>query len=178
MTVTEARSCPRCQAPLEDDQEWCLECGTATTVIHTAPDWRVPVAIVAFIVAIALAGYFVAVDRLSSSSTPAAPTTSVASAGGLVRISEWPAGVPGWTVVLAHSRSEAVAYSKATRLADEGVSAGVIDSSHHAGWAPGYWVVFSGRYLTNEAAKTAARQLLAEGHHGAHAKLVERATTS
>lgn len=60
-----ARQCPRCHAELADDQEWCLECGTAITVVQTAPDWRVPVVIVAFVVAIALAAYFIALSSIS-----------------------------------------------------------------------------------------------------------------
>lgn len=63
-TTTEGRRCSHCQAKLADDQEWCLECGTRATVIRTAPDWRVPVAIVAFVVAIAVAGYFLALSSI------------------------------------------------------------------------------------------------------------------
>jgi hypothetical protein len=163
--------------PLAADQEWCLECGTATTLIRRPPDWRVPVAIVAAVVAIAVTGLVVAISRLSGSSS-GTPAPRPAAATGLVTIAEWPPHVAGWTVVLAHSKSEAVAYAKATKLANQGVSAGVLDSSHHPGWTPGQWVVFSGRYGTQTDAKTAAVTLASKGHHGAHARLVERPSSS
>ncbi len=40
-----SESCLVCGAVLLEDQEWCLECGAARTVIHAPPDWRVGVAI-------------------------------------------------------------------------------------------------------------------------------------
>lgn len=49
-------ACAQCGAPLADDQEWCLECGTARTVIHEAPEWRIPVAIAGGLVALMAAG--------------------------------------------------------------------------------------------------------------------------
>jgi SPOR domain len=170
------RVCPHCSSPLAADQEWCIECGTATTHIRTPPDWRIPVAIVGAVIAIAVGGFIVAIGRLSggSSAPSTSPAPRAATASGLVTISEWPPRVAGWTVVLAHSRSERIAYSKATKLANQGVAAGVLDSSHHPGWARGYWVVFSGRYGTQGEAKAAAVALASKGHHGAHARLVEQ----
>jgi SPOR domain len=171
-----ARVCPHCSSPLAADQEWCLECGTASTHIRTAPDWRIPVAVVGAVIAIAVAGFIVAIVRLSGSPSNVSGTSAPSAAGtsGLVTISEWPPRVAGWTVVLAHSRSEAVAYAKATKLANQGVAAGVLDSAHHPGWAPGGWVVFSGRYGTQEEAKAAALKLASKGHKAAHAKLVDQ----
>jgi hypothetical protein len=154
-----------------------LECGTATTLIRKPADWRVPVTIVAAVIAIAVTGFVVAISRLSSSSS-VSPSPRPAAASGLVSIAEWPPHVAGWTVVLAHSRSEAVAYAKATKLANQGVAAGVLDSSHHPGWTPHQWVVFSGRYGTQSGAKSAAVTLASKGHHGAHARLVEQPGTS
>lgn len=43
--------CPACGAELAEDQEWCLECGAAMTVIHAPPDWRVGLVIVLAVVA-------------------------------------------------------------------------------------------------------------------------------
>ena len=50
--------CPRCGAPVEADQDWCLNCGTAvTTEVAGAPAWRAPIAIVgAVLVVAAIAG--------------------------------------------------------------------------------------------------------------------------
>jgi len=44
--------CPACGAAMASDQEWCLECGVARTMIRTPPDWRLGVAIVLAVVAI------------------------------------------------------------------------------------------------------------------------------
>lgn len=58
------RVCAQCSSPLGPDQEWCLECGRATTLIRTPPDWRVPVAIVVFVIGITLIGFIVALSRV------------------------------------------------------------------------------------------------------------------
>ena len=44
--------CLACGAALGADQEWCLECGVARTVIHPPPDWRLGVAIILAVIAI------------------------------------------------------------------------------------------------------------------------------
>jgi hypothetical protein len=64
---------------LASDQEWCLECGSARTLIHHAPDWRVPVAIVAMLLVLVLASFAIAFTELSrnanqSAALPATPT--------------------------------------------------------------------------------------------------------
>jgi uncharacterized paraquat-inducible protein A len=55
--------CPRCQTPLQPDQEWCLNCGTAArTAIAATPTWKRPLvllAVVAVVFAIACAWAFV-----------------------------------------------------------------------------------------------------------------------
>ena len=56
-TATESpptRRCPRCDAPLAPEQDWCLECGNAvTTRVARSPGWGVPVAIVIATLAVA-----------------------------------------------------------------------------------------------------------------------------
>jgi hypothetical protein len=44
--------CPSCGAWLAEDQQWCLECGAARTVIPPPPDWRIGLAIVAAVIAL------------------------------------------------------------------------------------------------------------------------------
>lgn len=46
--------CLVCGGPLAEDQEWCLECGAARTVIHRPPDWRVGLAIMLAVVVVVL----------------------------------------------------------------------------------------------------------------------------
>ena len=58
--------CGGCGAPLQADQEWCVECGTARTIIHRAPDWRIPIAIIATVILLVVAGLAVALFALSS----------------------------------------------------------------------------------------------------------------
>jgi hypothetical protein len=57
--------CERCDAPLAADQEWCFQCGTARTVIHPPPDWRVPVAVIAAVVVLVLAAFAIALIELA-----------------------------------------------------------------------------------------------------------------
>jgi hypothetical protein len=74
--------CPRCDAPLRPDQDWCLECGSAaTTRVLPPPSWGVAALIVLGIVALAGVALALAVDQLSdeadraaSSAPPAART--------------------------------------------------------------------------------------------------------
>jgi RNA polymerase subunit RPABC4/transcription elongation factor Spt4 len=44
--------CLACGAPLETDQEWCLECGAARTSLTPPPDWRIALVIVLAVVAL------------------------------------------------------------------------------------------------------------------------------
>ena len=49
--------CEQCGAELADDQEWCLECGGARTLIHRGPDWRVPLVVIATVIVLAIGGF-------------------------------------------------------------------------------------------------------------------------
>ncbi len=57
--------CLRCGAALAPDQEWCVDCGAARTLIHRAPDWRVPVVVVGVVIALVLVAFLVALTNLS-----------------------------------------------------------------------------------------------------------------
>lgn len=52
--------CLACGAALEADQEWCLECGAARTVIRRPPDWRIAAAIVVAVVVAVIIGLVIA----------------------------------------------------------------------------------------------------------------------
>ncbi len=75
--VPAALRCESCRAPLAPDQEWCFQCGAARTVIHRPGNWRVPVALVALVVALVLAGLAIALVNLSNEANRAAATTTV-----------------------------------------------------------------------------------------------------
>jgi SPOR domain len=63
--VAEPR-CPRCGAPMTEQQEWCLNCGAAVgTRVVAAPGWRVPIAIAAALLAVAAIAVAVAIVQLA-----------------------------------------------------------------------------------------------------------------
>jgi hypothetical protein len=64
--ATPAKHCPRCDAPLARDQDWCLRCGTAArTRLAPTPNWRAPLALGVLLVAVALAVLTAALAKLA-----------------------------------------------------------------------------------------------------------------
>lgn len=60
------RRCPRCDARLSADQEWCLECGAAVgTRIAEPRGWRASVAVVGVLLALALIAVALAIFELA-----------------------------------------------------------------------------------------------------------------
>ncbi len=182
-------ACAYCSSPLADDQEWCLECGAAQTLIHRPPDWRIPVAIIATVVTLALIALAIALVNLSATANQAAATLTITAASqpnapaatqtqpatsAPSTFSGWPVGLSGWTVALTRTRSQALADAAATRLAADGVKVGVLDSSQHPSMPAGYWFVFSGRYPDRTRAIAAAATLRLEGQASAVAVRVAR----
>ena len=50
-----AIACPRCSARVAGDQDWCLACGAAArTRLAPTPNWKLPIALVASVVALSL----------------------------------------------------------------------------------------------------------------------------
>jgi SPOR domain len=194
-TEADDSSCFQCGTPLDDDQEWCLECGSARTLLHTPPDWRIGVVIVGSVIALVLAALAIVLINLSSDANnsaqsagpaatqAAAPAGTTASTNGSAAapagtasadIATWPIGLPGWTVVLATAHTRAAAQTIARRFSAGGTGVGVLNSSEHPSMTPGLWVVFSGRYATQSTAQAAAAALFAGGDKGARARLVGR----
>lgn len=78
-------ACPRCGASVSPDQDWCLVCGAAArTRLAPTPNWKLPVAALAGIVAVslvALALAFVALTNDDPAATGATgPTGPTATA--------------------------------------------------------------------------------------------------
>ena len=130
--------------------------------------WTMPVAIVAAIAVLAVAGVVFALDRVESDAEREATKPAVVverpqppGAGGgegPTDLAAWPAGTAAYTVVLARTPDEADARARATAALDGGVPAGVLDSDGYATLEPGTWVLFAGRFETqDEAAAEAAR---------------------
>jgi hypothetical protein len=119
--------CAQCGTELEDDQEWCLECGAARTLIHTAPDWRVPVAIVAAVIVAVLAALVVAlvnVSQRANASAARASATRLAGGGlgvGVLNSSQHPNLPPGnWVVFTGRYPLGTEAAAAAARLRASG----------------------------------------------------------
>ena len=61
--ATEASErCRSCGSPLAEDQEWCLECGAARTLLRGPPEWRIPLAILVALVMLVAVGVVVVVS--------------------------------------------------------------------------------------------------------------------
>lgn len=199
--------CTRCGAQLAPDQDWCVECGEATTTrFSETPDWRVPVAVVGGVVLLAAAALVFLLVSLSNSanssvaasSVPPAQPRPAASAGAKpravpvtraatnpsasartttgTRITAWPAGVTGFTVVLGVVPDKAAATASAQRIAASGIPVGLLDSSDFSSMSPGDWIVFSGTYATSAEAAAAAKTLQGKGQTGAYEFSVVPAT--
>jgi hypothetical protein len=172
--------CARCGAGLEEDQEWCLECGAARTLIHRPPDWRVPLAIVGGTVAVAILVFVLVLSSLSgggsTNAVNAGVTVPAHNAAMPGSFPGWPQGLGGWTVALFRSHDRASTYARARKASANGVQVGVLDTSLHPALHPGRWVVWSGRYPTRSQARAAATQLRSLGQAHAHPLLIGRPT--
>ena len=188
-----ATRCEHCGSPLEADQEWCLECGAARTLIHRPPDWRIAAAIVAAVVVLVMAGFAIALINLSASSNRSAATVSTAAATttagqtaatnsapaartagpAATKFADWPVGLPGWTVVLFTGTSRSTAVATARQMSKAGLHVGILTTSQHPSTSmrPGHFAVFTGRYPTSQAAQVRATKLHQRGFR-ARARLV------
>lgn len=162
-------TCHRCSGPLAGGQEYCLRCGTR----RRGPGrfGRSPLdrsRLVGSVVALAAIAVVGAASAVWATREAATATTVITALGGNVRApspppaaagaaDDWPAGLDGWTVVLAdvprsRGRAQAVALARTARR--RGVAGtGVADSSRYPSLQPGYWVVFAGRFTSESEAR-------------------------
>jgi hypothetical protein len=168
--------CRTCGAPAEPDQEYCLECGNRLVPARRAPAlaaWIVPslvallVAAVGAAAAIAATGgakasgehAIVAVSTLRPAPPPPKAHTEKPSASskrhGLI---SWPAG-NGYTVILATiplARGGSAARAKALLALKRHLPrVGILVSSSYPSLQPGYYIVFSGIFVSLEEAQSA-----------------------
>jgi hypothetical protein len=187
-------TCPRCGAPRERRQAYCVECGLRLPVESGAiAAWRrgwmrrlgwypgdwVWTALLAALVAAGGAAAAIAFDRspraAAAVTTYVAPvprtSTPVLKSARNGRI-PWPEGVDGWTVVLQSSpasRGLVHPQAVAVRAAHDGLpQVGVLESSSYASLHPGYYVVFSGVYGIAGDARTALATVRSRGFAGAY----------
>lgn len=201
------RRCPRCGSDLGPDQDWCLNCGADVgSTIATPPSWRGPVALVAGLLAVAAIALILALVELAGNAeqvteqpaatvtpTPTAaapavtstptpitipPATDNGSTTGTPEIADWPDGKDAWTVVLESSATQTAAQSRAKELASQGVPVGILNSDGYSSIEPGRWVVFSGQYDTQRAAKQALKDVSDEVTGAYVRHIIPKATPS
>jgi hypothetical protein len=69
--------CPRCSAPIEPEQDWCLQCGLAArTRLAPTPDWRIPLAAAIAAALLGAGGLAFAFVELTSDDGPVTTTTT------------------------------------------------------------------------------------------------------
>ena len=175
MALPPVSVCRTCGAPAEQDQEYCLECGNRLVPARRAPAvaaWVVPsivallVATVGAAAAIAATGgstksgtpALVAVSPLQPAPAPAKPRPTKPSATPKGRhLISWPAG-NGYTIVLATlplAQGAAAARAKAQlALRRHLPQVGVLVSSSYPSLQPGYYIVFSGIFVSLEEAQS------------------------
>jgi hypothetical protein len=79
--AVQTRTCPRCGAALAPDQEWCLGCGNAVaTRVAPTPRWKLPVALVAGILALLAGALVLSLVELSRDPQPVANKEQTAAA--------------------------------------------------------------------------------------------------
>ena len=187
-------TCPRCGFGRAAAQEYCVECGLRLpVVVGVVPalrgrwvrrfgwypgDW-IWLSLATLLVAAAGAAVAIVAGRhdrpakvttfVATSRAGAQPTKAAVAKPGHLR---WPAGLGGWTVVLASypaGGGPAGPVRLAVRAAQRGLpEVGVLQSSGFASLHPGYLVVFSGIYGGQGAAETALQAVHTHGFETAY----------
>ncbi len=92
------RACLRCGAPLGEDQDWCLNCGTAVgTRVAPTPRWRGPVALVGSLLAALALALALALVELSGDPQPVATTQPTPAPAATAIPTPAPTAVAGTT---------------------------------------------------------------------------------
>ena len=187
-TATESpptRRCPRCDAPMAPEQDWCLECGNAiTTRVARPPRWGVAVAIVFAVLAVVGAAIFITIGLLEDdadkaagggSSVPAATRTSASAteAQGGEPVPLWPRAKQAYTIVVAAPSTRRAAEARARRLRVLGRDAGILRGDDYDFFGSGVWVVWRGKYADKPAADKAATKVK-QVFPSAYATLIRR----
>ena len=181
------RRCARCGARLSADQEWCLECGAAVGTLVAAPrGWRVSIAVVGVLLALALIAVILALVELAGPAeqvtevpqTPAptatpATTPAPGATPAPADLAEWPEGRTAWTVVLNSSGTREDAERLATELVSKGVpGVGVLDSNDFESLGPDSFVVFSGQHESRQLAEEALTTVRDQAGGGSTRRIV------
>jgi hypothetical protein len=95
--------CPRCGSTVGPTQDWCLDCGAAArTRLASVPNWRLPVAVLSAVAALATVALVIAFVALTGSDDPVQGTepspTAPAAAAPPVETTPTPTPEPATTV--------------------------------------------------------------------------------
>jgi hypothetical protein len=188
-------ACPACGDPAERGQLVCLRCGGRIALGADAPAAQrrslenLPaVAILLSVVVLGAGAFGFALSELTSdsdsdvsaargeqrapSASAGAPQTDTKAAQEPAQslLLEWPQGLTGHTVVLMTTGDRPAARRVAREAARSGVEAGLLRSDDYD-LGTGLWIVFAGRFDTQQSAEAQAANL-AERYPGAYATLV------
>jgi len=192
-------SCPRCGEPAEPGQLVCLECGTRLALKEEGGDRRsldnLPaVALLLCVVVIGAAALGFLLSELTNDSnndsdaaersaqqTPAtdkgSPQTETETGASQQPsqslLLQWPEGLTAYTVVLVTSGDRPAARRVAREAAQSGLEAGLLRSDDYD-LGTNLWIVFAGRFDTQESAQQQADNL-GERYPGAYATRVKPA---
>ena len=193
-------SCPRCGQPAAPGQLVCLECGSRIALKGEGGERRsldrLPaVALLLCVVVIGAAAFGFALSELTDDSegdSSAADRTSEpklsADAGAPQTetdtgdaqqpskslLMKWPADLTAYTVVIVSSGDRPAAKRVAEEAAKSGLEAGMLRSDDFD-LGTNLWIVFAGRFDTQESAERQAGNL-GERYPGAYATLVKPAS--
>jgi len=147
------RRCPRCDARLSAEQEWCQECGAAVSTRIAGPrGWRASVAVVGVLLALALVAVILAIVELAG---PAEGVTEVAQTPTPAATAAPPAATPAPSVEGTPTPSPAAS-------PEGGTTAPTADLAE---WPEGRtaWTVVLNSSGTQEDAERLAGELAAKG---------------
>ena len=171
MTDPAPPHCPRCNATIAPNQEYCLECGMRldrdqrsgsvapmSAGIGHRQGWAAPWVLPALLgLVIAVLG---TAAKPSTTTTPKPTTTAKPPANPASIV--WPRGRRGWTIVLIslpQANGLAAANARAAQARRAGLRrVGVLDSGRYASLHPGYYVVFSGVFDSEAEAASALQR--------------------
>jgi len=153
------RRCPRCDARLSAEQEWCLNCGAAVSTRIAGPrGWRVPIAVVGVLLALALVAVILAIVELAG---PAEGVTEVAQ-------TPTPAATPAATPSATPAPSAEGTATPTPSASPEGEGGTAAPAGDLAKWPEGRtaWTVVLNSSGTRDDAERIAKELAGKGVTG------------
>src|SRR5215208_28095 len=82
------------------------------------------------------------------------------------KVTEWPDGAEGYTVIVYKFNSKSDAKGKAREVAAKGLPAGVLQSDKYASLTPGSWLVYIGQFDSQKQAERKAESYENAGYPG------------